>query len=259
MSSMWASREIFKCRRELIECRAPTSGGQYHWVFEFAPSQHHKVLSYVTGKCSLQVCVHLKLMSKISSLKNRQADWRSCRGRQSTRAVLILSALSFNFQSLWIDRLMLLRDGKKLYSWWSSLFSWSILISEKRELYRTCRIFCSIFISLLFSSWWLLSEWFREFKRRKRSSLNLKITMSWSSVNQSLMMSQINALFLTVDRFANCLLIELRVVFHRIENRLFIELSWSNSHRFERRCSYVRGNQRRRCDCFTCHDFKLYY
>lgn len=29
--------------------RAPTSGGQYHWVSEFAPRQHQKFLSYVMG------------------------------------------------------------------------------------------------------------------------------------------------------------------------------------------------------------------
>lgn len=28
---------------------APTSGGQYHWVSEFAPPQYQKVLSYFTG------------------------------------------------------------------------------------------------------------------------------------------------------------------------------------------------------------------
>jgi choline transport protein len=29
--------------------RAPTSGGQYHWVSEFAPLKHQKFLSYITG------------------------------------------------------------------------------------------------------------------------------------------------------------------------------------------------------------------
>jgi choline transport protein len=29
--------------------RAPTSGGQYHWVSEFAPPEYQKVLSYVIG------------------------------------------------------------------------------------------------------------------------------------------------------------------------------------------------------------------
>ena len=28
---------------------APTSGGQYHWVSEFAPPQYQKILSYMTG------------------------------------------------------------------------------------------------------------------------------------------------------------------------------------------------------------------
>jgi hypothetical protein len=30
--------------------RAPTSGGQYHWVSEFAPPSLQKFLSYVTGE-----------------------------------------------------------------------------------------------------------------------------------------------------------------------------------------------------------------
>lgn len=30
-------------------CRAPTAGGQYHWVSEFAPPQYQKPLSYFIG------------------------------------------------------------------------------------------------------------------------------------------------------------------------------------------------------------------
>lgn len=29
---------------------APTSGGQYHWVSEFASPRYQKFLSYITGK-----------------------------------------------------------------------------------------------------------------------------------------------------------------------------------------------------------------
>lgn len=29
--------------------RAPTNGGVYHWVSEFAPARYQKYLSYVTG------------------------------------------------------------------------------------------------------------------------------------------------------------------------------------------------------------------
>jgi amino acid transporter len=32
---------------------APTSGGQYHWVSEFAPREHQQFLSYVVGECKL--------------------------------------------------------------------------------------------------------------------------------------------------------------------------------------------------------------
>lgn len=35
--------------RSKSETRAPTSGGQYHWVSEFAPKSCQKFLSYVTG------------------------------------------------------------------------------------------------------------------------------------------------------------------------------------------------------------------
>lgn len=28
---------------------APTAGGQYHWVSEFAPPQHQRLLSYLSG------------------------------------------------------------------------------------------------------------------------------------------------------------------------------------------------------------------
>ena len=41
------SRTAFKRYSQIP--RAPTSGGQYHWVSEFAPPEYQKVLSYVTG------------------------------------------------------------------------------------------------------------------------------------------------------------------------------------------------------------------
>lgn len=40
--------------QKLIGFRAPTSGGQYHWVSEFAPPRYQKCLSYLTGKCIAQ-------------------------------------------------------------------------------------------------------------------------------------------------------------------------------------------------------------
>ncbi len=36
--------------------RAPTSGGQYHWVSEFAPPEYQKVASYAAGLSSLILC-----------------------------------------------------------------------------------------------------------------------------------------------------------------------------------------------------------
>ena len=34
---------------EAYHCRAPTAGGQYHWVSEFAPERYQKPLSYFIG------------------------------------------------------------------------------------------------------------------------------------------------------------------------------------------------------------------
>ena len=33
-----------------VNNRAPTSGGQYHWVSEFAPRKYQKFLSFIVGK-----------------------------------------------------------------------------------------------------------------------------------------------------------------------------------------------------------------
>jgi hypothetical protein len=35
-----------------MESMAPTSGGQYHWVSEFAPANCQKILSYASGELS---------------------------------------------------------------------------------------------------------------------------------------------------------------------------------------------------------------
>ena len=38
----------------LTNIRAPTAGGQYHWVSEFAPRKYEKILSFATGQyCAL--------------------------------------------------------------------------------------------------------------------------------------------------------------------------------------------------------------
>lgn len=34
---------------DLYSSRAPTAGGQYHWVSEFAPPRYQKFLSYLVG------------------------------------------------------------------------------------------------------------------------------------------------------------------------------------------------------------------
>lgn len=40
----------------LITRRAPTSGGQYHWVSEFAPAKYQRFLSYFTGDFNATAC-----------------------------------------------------------------------------------------------------------------------------------------------------------------------------------------------------------
>ena len=36
--------------RQTDPCRAPTSGGQYHWISEFAPPAYQKLASYISGR-----------------------------------------------------------------------------------------------------------------------------------------------------------------------------------------------------------------
>lgn len=42
-------RHLQELTMSLDPCRAPTSGGQYHWVSEFAPPGSQAILSYITG------------------------------------------------------------------------------------------------------------------------------------------------------------------------------------------------------------------
>ena len=44
--------------------RAPTSGGQYHWVSEFAPRSSQKFLSFITGTSNLNVAQNTVLESQ---------------------------------------------------------------------------------------------------------------------------------------------------------------------------------------------------
>ena len=48
---MWVitKQEVNSVRLTSIWCSAPSSGGQYHWVSEFAPPDMQKVLSYCSG------------------------------------------------------------------------------------------------------------------------------------------------------------------------------------------------------------------
>jgi amino acid transporter len=50
-SLCWAYTGQFFIVLSLAEmaAMAPTAGGQYHWVSEFAPREYQKVLSYISG------------------------------------------------------------------------------------------------------------------------------------------------------------------------------------------------------------------
>jgi hypothetical protein len=50
MASMWVSITVGDILGNNPAARAPTSGGQYHWVSEFSPRSCQKFLSYVTGR-----------------------------------------------------------------------------------------------------------------------------------------------------------------------------------------------------------------
>lgn len=52
MASMYGT-PVATLNHFLTLCRAPTSGGQYHWVSEFAPKRQQKFLSYITGSKNL--------------------------------------------------------------------------------------------------------------------------------------------------------------------------------------------------------------
>lgn len=54
-----------------MESMAPTSGGQYHWVSEFAPKKYQKFLSYAAGKSSFpgtQVSLLITCLGWMSTL-----------------------------------------------------------------------------------------------------------------------------------------------------------------------------------------------
>lgn len=53
--------------------RAPTSGGQYHWVSEFAPPEYQKVASYAAGLFS---SIYYYRIASISELSVGQAGCR---------------------------------------------------------------------------------------------------------------------------------------------------------------------------------------
>jgi hypothetical protein len=77
MSSMWAA-SLLEMMPELLKVfsRAPTSGGQYHWVSEFAPPSCQRFLSYIVGMSLRPSTIELSLSDvKRLDLYLRLADW----------------------------------------------------------------------------------------------------------------------------------------------------------------------------------------
>jgi choline transport protein len=71
----------------LTHLRAPTAGGQYHWVSEFAPTKYQKILSYYAGwlaVLSWQACTAsggffvggiIQSMAQLSHANYNATDW----------------------------------------------------------------------------------------------------------------------------------------------------------------------------------------
>ncbi|KAK4990846.1 hypothetical protein LTR50_002213 [Elasticomyces elasticus] len=80
---------------------APTSGGQYHWVSEFAPPRYQKLLSYVAGWMST-LCWQAGnasggfmagiLIQALIALKNPDYSWANWQGTLLVFPVMIICA-----------------------------------------------------------------------------------------------------------------------------------------------------------------------
>ena len=77
-------RDVFDVRLSAVRCaaiadfsgRAPTAGGQYHWVSEFAPPSCQKFLSYLVGTAlSASLSTFNLTVSDRMALRDRMAGW----------------------------------------------------------------------------------------------------------------------------------------------------------------------------------------
>lgn len=82
MASMFLPISVINVSKCTDRPRAPTSGGQYHWVSEFAPPGVQKFLSFLTGlfpidevTLSIQCTKVPSRMARYSSLADRYRQW----------------------------------------------------------------------------------------------------------------------------------------------------------------------------------------
>lgn len=92
--------------------RAPTSGGQYHWVSEFAPRQHQKLLSYLMGwvcvlgwqaSCASTAYVSGTMIQGLIVLHNR--DSYVPQGWHGTLLTMAVAAFSVLFNTVFAKKL----------------------------------------------------------------------------------------------------------------------------------------------------------
>ena len=118
---------------------APTSGGQYHWVSEFAPAKAQKILSYTVG----WLCV-LGWQTGIASTAFLAGT--------ITQGLLVLNYPSYDYQR-WHGTLLVIA-----VSLFSLLFN--ILLGRRLALAETITLFLYIFgfIAILVTLWTLVPK-----------------------------------------------------------------------------------------------------
>lgn len=81
MTSMHVILDLAYKNLTLTPARAPTSGGQYHWVSEFAPKKYQRLMSYVVGR-SIRVRTFCRKHADTERLALRSwlAGWRGFHG-----------------------------------------------------------------------------------------------------------------------------------------------------------------------------------
>ena len=80
--------------------RSPTSGGQYHWVSEFAPKSYQRFLSWFVGKIDAHSSIEPRLMGA--------KGWASVIGWQIGLASLVFIVVCTYSLSLYLQCLSMI-------------------------------------------------------------------------------------------------------------------------------------------------------